>query len=716
MGQKELKLISESQQFPTKTSLNISRNFFDFLYIIGRGGFGKVWKVRLKSTKTIYALKEMSKVKIIDRHSIESINNELKILSKLTNPFIINMHFAFQDFSNLYLVMDYLTGGDLRYQISKKDYFTESQTKFFLTNIILGLEYIHSNNIIHRDIKPENLIFDKKGYIHITDFGVAKINEKDNSSETSGTPGYMAPEVLFIQNHTFTSDFFALGVIAYELCLGRRPYLGRSRQEIKEVILHKQAKITFNDINKNDKKYYNWNWSLNSIEFINGLLMRKPKERIGYNGIRELKEHKWMKNVKWDDILNKKMKSPFIPKGEENFDKSYCESYDKIGEETIERYREYVENKLFTKVFQGYFYCRYDIENYYKINFKRKSIGKNSDNLNENNKIKIRKNYLEEKTCRNTHSMSNLNLNKIKEKEQNKTTRNKVFDNIRLNNNEKSFSPISLNKSNSVQIISFNSNIAKKVKENKKYKKQYKSISSDISNIQIMENKNKIQINKSETIDLKKSKRLINIEKKIFSHLEEKNISKKIQKIPISEKSHTNLKKPVNKSDIQELFDNESFQMFDNFNIKVNQHSMSNRINNKKNGTISLYIQKKENQNVEKELANSQRFGNENEPVFKSKIMTWINNSNIINKSNSKDKFYKNFQGDNSENEKNISKEKQKLNKKNCLSFNNKDSFKNTVNNNIKVEKKNNSLIKNNICFSPILKNQKNKNSKLDVN
>ena len=143
---------------------------------------------------------------------------------------------------------------------------------------------------------------------------------------------------------------------------------------------------------------------------------------------------------------------------------------------------------------------------------------------------------------------------------------------------------------------------------------------------------------------------------------------------------------------------------------------MSNRINNKKNGTISLYIQKKENQNVEKELANSQRFGNENEPVFKSKIMTWINNSNIINKSNSKDKLYKNFQGDNSENEKNISKENQKLNKKNYLSFNNKDSFKNTVNNNIKVEKKNNSLIKNNICFSPILKNQKNKKSKLDVN
>ena len=136
----------------------MNRNYFDFLYIIGRGGFGKVWKVRLKKNNEYFALKEMSKVKIIDRRSEVSIMSERNLLSKLHHSFIVNMYFAFQDFYNLYLVMDLLTGGDLRYHIAHKKTFTESQTKFFIANMLLALDYIHSQNIIHRDIKPENLV------------------------------------------------------------------------------------------------------------------------------------------------------------------------------------------------------------------------------------------------------------------------------------------------------------------------------------------------------------------------------------------------------------------------------------------------------------------------------------------------------------------------------------------------------------------------------
>ena len=126
--------------------------------------------------------------------------------------------------------MDLLTGGDLRYHICHKKQFNEDQSRFFSSCILLGLEYIHKNNIIHRDIKPENLVLDKKGYLRITDFGVAKKNLKDNSSETSGTPGYMAPEVLCALNHSFPVDFFALGVIIFEFMNGFRPYLGRNRK------------------------------------------------------------------------------------------------------------------------------------------------------------------------------------------------------------------------------------------------------------------------------------------------------------------------------------------------------------------------------------------------------------------------------------------------------------------------------------------------------
>lgn len=127
--------------------------------------------------------------------------------------------------------------------------------------MILGLEYIHANKVIHRDIKPENLVLDEKGYVRITDFGVAKLYQKDNSNETSGTPGYMAPEVMCAQNHTCLVDFFAVGVIAFEFMYGVRPYLGKSRKEIKELILSKQVQVKKSDIPEG--------WSIEAADFIN---------------------------------------------------------------------------------------------------------------------------------------------------------------------------------------------------------------------------------------------------------------------------------------------------------------------------------------------------------------------------------------------------------------------------------------------------------------
>ena len=169
----------------------------------------------------------MSKVKIIDKKSEKSIRVERDILSMLHHPFIVNMAYAFQDFDNLYLVMDLLTGGDLRYHIGKNKVFSERQSRFFIASLLLGLEYIHSKNIIHRDIKPENLVLDENGYVHITDFGIAKEVRGDNHKETSGTPGYMAPEVLCGKTHSFPVDFFAIGVMVYEFMLGELPYHGR---------------------------------------------------------------------------------------------------------------------------------------------------------------------------------------------------------------------------------------------------------------------------------------------------------------------------------------------------------------------------------------------------------------------------------------------------------------------------------------------------------
>ena len=207
--------------------------------IIGRGGFGKVWVVSLKNKKKYYALKEMSKRRIIHKRSVESVMNEKNILQELKHNFIVNMKCAFQDRNNLYLAMDLLTGGDLRFHICYERVFSEQQTKFFAACIILGLKYIHKHKFIHRDMKPENLVFDEKGFLRITDFGIARKLKPENYKETSGTPGYMAPEVMCRQNYTQSIDFFALGVIVFECMLGRRPYNGRSRREIRDKILSK---------------------------------------------------------------------------------------------------------------------------------------------------------------------------------------------------------------------------------------------------------------------------------------------------------------------------------------------------------------------------------------------------------------------------------------------------------------------------------------------
>ena len=370
---------------------NLNREMFEFITVIGKGGFGKVWKVQYKKTKEYFALKEMSKRKILDKKSEKSINSEMKFLSILNHPFIVNMHYAFQDNDNLYLVMDMLSGGDLRYHCSRYRTFSEEQTRFFIACITYSLEYIHSNNVIHRDIKPENLVLDEKGYVRVTDFGIAKYNTKDNSSETSGTPGYMSPEVMNAENHTFTADFFAIGVIGFEFLMGYRPYNGKNRQEIKEKIFSGQVIIS-----PEQKKN---GWSDDVLDFINKLLERNKESRLGaINGFQELKEHQWLKYYPWDELEKKVLPAPFIPEQIDNFDKSYCESEEKITENTKIRYKKIYSSLDYKKAFVDFFFNK-EIEK-----FKRKQ--------EKSNKVKnIIKQEEKEKDMQLNESKSDIDKN-----------------------------------------------------------------------------------------------------------------------------------------------------------------------------------------------------------------------------------------------------------------------------------------------------------------
>ena len=516
----------------------------------------------------------MSKVKIIDKKSEKSILGERDLLSKLKHPFIVNMICSFQDYENLYILMDLLTGGDLRYHFNSNHIFTENEIRFFISCLILSLEYIHDNNIIHRDIKPENLVSDDKGYIRLTDFGIAKIKKDENSSETSGTPGYMAPEVLMSQNHSFTVDFYAIGIIGYEFLMGKRPYIGKNRKEIKNLVLNKEA---FIDINENKDK----DWSKECIDFINRCLKKNIPNRLGYHyGVKELKTHPWFAKYDWLNLYNKKLVAPYIPKNGRNYDKKYCESNDKISNSTFERYKGYMRKNDYVKIFEGYTYFNNDansntIENETVTRVSTSTKGYNKQDL------------LENQSYGNIYSSIN---------------NDKFFAITPLRNIIES--SVSINKGhNSVDNRMI---IDKKKDENKDIEDYQYLVKSNNFNIrQMMKEQNKRIINKKQlSVDI------LNINKQIREEINSKitennaikqnNNSIKVDSFELKEKINNNLN----------LVDNSNI----NNNIKIENSSRDVNVNNNLN-EFNLYkkIKKRNNPNsslIEKQIeSNNEQFG-----------------------------------------------------------------------------------------------------------
>ena len=316
----------------------VTRNSFEFLHLIGRGGFSKVWKVKWKKTGAIFALKEMSKPRIIDKKCESTILLERDLLSKMNHPFIVNMHFSFQDINSLYLVMDLITGKDLRYHLSQKKKFSSEISKFFLACTILGLEYIHYNNILHRDIKPDNLVIDKNG--------IGKLIK----GESSGTPGYMAPEVMCGKSHSIDSDYYCLGIMAYEFMKGVRPFMCKSNAELKKKVMESDVVINKLELPEG--------WGIEAGDFINRLIKRKQNERLGHGGDNEVKNHLWFKGFRWDKLYRMELKSPFIPPEEEIENNIYIPPIDN---EQMKRYKKIMNTKEYKIAFKNFlFFNLYD--------------------------------------------------------------------------------------------------------------------------------------------------------------------------------------------------------------------------------------------------------------------------------------------------------------------------------------------------------------------
>ena len=294
-------------------------------------------------------MKQMSKCKLIDNNCYEDMINEQELSSKINHPFIASLDFSFQDKDYLYMIHDLMNGGDLRYWYIQKKTFTEKECKFIVCCIMLGLEYLHTNKIIHRDLKPENIQYYKNGYIHLTDFGIAKqLNNEpeEHIIHVSGSPGYMAPETIFKEKHSYVSDFFSLGVVCYEMMTKKRPYIGKNRQEIKDKMSKEQVQIKKNEIPKG--------YSTEFADFINKLLIKNPENRLGFKGISELKFHPWLRYYDWKLTYLKKEKAPFIPPkkvicSEENVP-------DNLKDSNAKKYNKIKQSELYQKAFINYQY------------------------------------------------------------------------------------------------------------------------------------------------------------------------------------------------------------------------------------------------------------------------------------------------------------------------------------------------------------------------
>ena len=322
-------------------------------------------------------MKEISKVKTYLEKNIESLTSEFNILKKINYPLITNLYFSYQDKEYIFLILDYLSGGTLRSHIPEtpppNPLFSEPQIKFLISNIILSLEYIHNKGIIHRDLKPENLLFDEKGYLHLTDFGISKIYNPENFQiyDKSGTPGYIPPEMIKGEPQNYVSDFFGLGIITYELIFGKRPFNGKNRNEIKQEVLHKDIKIRKSDLPKDNY------WDYNICSFVNLLLKRKACLRLGYKGIFEIMEHEFLKDINWKKIEKKEVNSPFyINENNENFNSDYVNQAD--DENIYQNKKKYFINIVNESgFFKSFYFNREEYEtniSYYDVNKNRNKV------------------------------------------------------------------------------------------------------------------------------------------------------------------------------------------------------------------------------------------------------------------------------------------------------------------------------------------------------
>lgn len=293
----------EPKSFQVKVTQKLGVDDFELLKVVGQGAFGKVFQVKRNGTSEIYAMKVMRKDRILEKNHAEYTKAERDILTRIVHPFIVQLRYSFQTKYKLYLVMDFINGGHLFFQLQRQGLFSENLARVYVAEIICAVSYLHQNGIVHRDLKPENILLDSEGHVKLTDFGLAKeVEESGRSNSMCGTTEYMAPEIIQARGHNKAVDWWSVGILLYEMLTGQPPFSGHNRQKVQKKIIKDRIKLPpF--------------LTSEAHSLLKGLLQKDPSKRLGSgaSGSDDIKGHKWFKSISWKKLEARQIQPTFKP-------------------------------------------------------------------------------------------------------------------------------------------------------------------------------------------------------------------------------------------------------------------------------------------------------------------------------------------------------------------------------------------------------------------
>ncbi|XP_024024674.1 serine/threonine-protein kinase tricorner isoform X2 [Morus notabilis] len=374
---------------------------FELLTMIGKGAFGEVRICREKTTGQVYAMKKLKKSEMLRRGQVEHVKAERNLLAEVDSNYIVKLYCSFQDDEYLYLIMEYLPGGDMMTLLMRKDTLTEDEARFYIAETILAIESIHKHNYIHRDIKPDNLLLDRYGHLRLSDFGLckpldcSKIQEGDFSIgnnqngvtqsdqhpsapkrtqqeqlqhwqknrrmlaySTVGTPDYIAPEVLLKKGYGMECDWWSLGAIMYEMLVGYPPFYSDDPMSTCRKIVNWRTHLKFPEEAK---------LSPEAKDLITKLLCN-VNQRLGSRGADEIKVHCWFRDVEWDKLYQ--MEAAFIPEVNGELDTQNFEKFEEAESQTQTSSKSGPWRKMLSSKdlnFVGYTYKNFEIINDYQV-------------------------------------------------------------------------------------------------------------------------------------------------------------------------------------------------------------------------------------------------------------------------------------------------------------------------------------------------------------